>query len=135
MRILAVDDNKETLILMAKILEPYGDCAIADNGEAALQLFQNAHTNGHPFHLIFLDIMMPGLSGHDVLKRIREIEREQRSPETNAKIAMLTALGNPKNRFSSFQEGCEYYLVKPIIKSEIIAVINQTEEWFSSFTN
>ncbi|MCP4757310.1 MAG: response regulator, partial [Proteobacteria bacterium] len=102
-----------------------------DNGKNALEIFQTAHENDDPFDLIFLDILMPEMNGHEVLKKLRNLETEKYPHGKRAKIAMLTALGNPKNRFASFEEGCDYYVVKPIIKSEIIDIIKKTEEWFS----
>ena len=134
MKILTVDDNNETLILLNKILSPYGECVSINNGKEAISLFESAHKENKPFHLIFLDIMMPEMDGHEVLKTIRRLENEKYSPESKAKIAMLTALGNPKNRFNSFEEGCEYYLVKPVIKTDIIEIIKKTEEWFDFFS-
>ncbi|MBU3917244.1 response regulator [bacterium] len=134
MKILTVDDNNETLILLSKLLSPFGECVSVNNGKEAIRLFELAHEENKPFHLIFLDIMMPGMDGHEVLKTIRRLENEKYSPESKAKIAMLTALGNPKNRFNSFEEGCEYYIVKPIIKTDILEIINKTKEWFEFFS-
>lgn len=133
MRFLIVDDNQETLILLEKIVSKHGECVTASNGNEALRLFREAHEQGKPFHLIFLDIMMPGMDGHEVLKAIRGTEKTEFPPEKKSKIAMLTALGSPSSRFTSYEEGCEYYLTKPVIKSEIIDIIEKTKEWFDMF--
>lgn len=133
MRFLIVDDNQETLILLEKIVSKYGECTTARNGNEAIQRFREAHEQDRPFHLIFLDIMMPGMDGHEVLKTIRGIETAQCPIEKKSKIAMLTALGSPSSRFTSYEEGCEYYLTKPIIKAEIIDIIEKTKEWFETF--
>ncbi len=135
MRFLAIDDNKETLHLLLKILTQYGECVAVDNGKEAIECFESAHQEKNPFHLIFLDIMMPQMDGHEVLKAIRTLETEKYPNEERAKVAMVTALGSPKNRFASYEEGCEYYLVKPIIKADIIDIIKKTEEWFELFEN
>lgn len=110
MRFLIIDDNQETLLLLEKIVSKYGECVTATNGNEALDHFKEAHTQNNPFHLILLDIMMPGMDGHEVLKTIRHLEMNEFPSEKKAKIAMLTALGSPSSRFASYEEGCEYYL-------------------------
>ena len=135
LKFLIVDDNQEMLLLLKLILSKHGECVTAESGQNALQEFEQAHREKKPFHLVFLDIMMPGMDGHEVLRSIRALEQNKYSTESKAKIAMLTALGSPKSRFSSYEEGCEYYLVKPLIKAEIIKIIRETEEWFALFTN
>ena len=133
MKFLVVDDNKETLLLLDKILSKHGTCVTAETGADAIREFESAHSMNEPFHLIFLDIMMPGMDGNEVLKSIRLLERGKYAEKVKAKIAMLTALGSPKSRFASYEEGCEYYLVKPIIKAEIFDIIEKTKEWFDLF--
>ncbi|MCG8337468.1 MAG: response regulator [Proteobacteria bacterium] len=134
MKFLIIDDNNETLLLLKKILDDHGECVTADNGPAAIKAFEAAHESNAPFHLIFLDILMPGMDGHEVLKALRKLEESKYQEDLKAKIAMLTALGSPKNRFASYEEGCEYYLVKPIVKAEIIETVNKTKEWFDVFS-
>lgn len=134
MNFLVIDDNNETLVLLQKILSNFGVCVTVNNGPEALKVFESALQSQSPFHLIFLDIMMPEMDGHEVLKAIRKLEREKYPTENRVQIAMLTALGNPKSRFTSYEEGCEYYLVKPIIKSEIVDVIKKTEEWMELYS-
>lgn len=130
MRFLAIDDDTDTLRLLEVILSKHGTVSSARNGKEAIELFEEAHQKNNPFQLVFLDIMMPGLDGHDVLKIIRNLEESKYSDKPRAKVAMLTALGNHKTRFASYEEGCEYYLVKPIIRAEISNIIEKTREWF-----
>ncbi len=130
MRFLAIDDDTDTLRLLEVILSKHGKCSSARNGQDAIELFEEAHQSNDPFHLIFLDIMMPGMDGRDVLKTIRNLEETKYSDKPRAKITMLTALGSPKTRFASYEEGCEYYLVKPVIRAEISEIIEKTKEWF-----
>lgn len=134
MNFLVIDDNHETLLLLQKILSKFGECITVNNGLEAIKVFELAHQNNAPFHLIFLDIMMPVMDGHEVLKAIRKLEQEKYPTENRVQIAMLTALGSPKSRFTSYEEGCEYYLVKPIIKTEIEEVIKKTEEWIDLYS-
>jgi len=134
LRFLAIDDNLETLMLLEKMLSEYGECTTASNGQDAIREFEQAHLAKSPFHLIFLDIMMPGMDGHEVLQAIRRLEEEKFPAGQRAKITMITALGDQKNRFASYEQGCEYFMVKPIIKAEIVNIIEKTEEWFDVFS-
>jgi len=67
MRILIVEDEKISRMHMTKIASIYGKCDIATDGEMAIDLIRNAFKNKKPYDLIFLDIILPKLSGQIVL--------------------------------------------------------------------
>lgn len=124
MKILVVDDDMVSRQLMHRILVPFAECEVAEDGEEALQYFKKAQEEKKPFDLIFLDIMMPKMDGRETLRQIREWENSKNIPPGDgAKIVMVTALGDPKNILSSFKEGCEHYIVKPINKAELINLL------------
>ena len=131
MRILIVDDNKQIQNLLAHILEPYGELGFADNGEKGLKQYQKSIEEQNPINLIFLDIMMPEMDGFEMLRQIRTWEENHSSLDNKVKVAMLSSIGSPNNMLTCFEEGCDYYLVKPIIKSELIEIIEKVEEWIS----
>lgn len=131
MRILIVDDNKQIQHLLAHILESYGDLKFADNGEKGLKQYQQSVEEQTPFNLIFLDIMMPEMDGFEMLRELRNWEENHSSLENKVKVAMLSSIGSPNNMLACFEAGCDYYLVKPIIKSELIEIIEKVEEWIS----
>ena len=112
MKTLIVEDDFLSRKLMLAYLSPLGECDIAANGSEAIEAFMMANDTGKHYDLITLDIMMPEMSGQEVLKRIRRIEEEQGIAA--AKIIMTTALTDANNVMDAFKSQCEGYLVKPI---------------------
>ena len=127
MKILIVEDEFISQILLSEILAVYGSCQIAANGKEALELFEAALEADDPFDLVCLDIMIPILNGQEVLKEIRRLEgsREGQSGEAS-KVVMTTALDDAKNIEEACAEGlCEAYLVKPIDKNKLVAKMTE----------
>ncbi|WLR49621.1 response regulator transcription factor [Bacillus tianshenii] len=107
-RILVVDDEERIRRLLKMYLERE-DYAIdeADNGEEALnKAFDN------DYDLILLDLMMPGMDGLEVCKRLRE---RKATP-----VMMLTAKGEEANRVQGFEVGTDDYIVKPFSPREVV---------------
>lgn len=110
-RILVVEDESEISSIVMKYIEKSGyECRLAENGFEALELFSSQH-----FHLIILDVMMPGIDGFEVLARIREI--------SDVPIIMLTAKQEEVDRIKGFEEGADDYVVKPFSPRELISRI------------
>lgn len=108
--ILLVDDDQALCELLAEYLESEGfTTAHVHSGEAALQALQP----GHPYAAAVLDIMMPGLSGLDVL---REIRKSQQTP-----LLMLTGRGDDIDRILGLEMGADDYLGKPCNPRELVA--------------
>jgi len=115
MKILVVDDDFSNRKVMQEMLKSYGTTDLAVDGKAAVDAVRAALASGEPYNLICLDILMPGMDGHEALKQIRAMEvAEGKDPGTGAKIIMTTSLGDSKNVFASFKSECDGYLVKPI---------------------
>jgi len=115
LRVLIVEDDFTSRILLQEVMSRYGVCHIAVNGVEAVVAFQDALQNQKPYQLVFLDIMMPEMDGQETLKRIRAIEMEGGILLGHgAKIIMQTAHTDAKNILESFSEMCDAYLVKPI---------------------
>ena len=131
MKILIVDDNKQIQNLLAHILEFHEELGFADDGEKGLIQYQKSIEEEKPYDLIFLDIMMPKMDGFEMLRQLRIWEDNNSNIENKVKIAMLSSIGSPNNMLTCFEEGCDYYLVKPIIKSELTEIIDKVEEWIS----
>jgi two-component system, chemotaxis family, chemotaxis protein CheY len=123
---LVVDDDRLCRVLLADILEPYGQCDFAYDGSEAIEAVRLALEDETPYDLICLDIMMPGVSGHDALKAIREVEAEHGvGGSDGVKVIMTTALRDSKHCIQSFREGCESYVTKPVTETELIAQMQQ----------
>lgn len=126
MKILIVDDDLANCQLIRHLLTPFSDPDIVDNGEKAVEAFLEAHKNKEPYDIIFLDIMMPEKDGHEVLRDIREWESKNLSyGRGEAKIVMVSALDSKDHILSSFKEGCEYFLVKPVSRSKVFNIMSE----------
>lgn len=108
---LAEDDFKIAGLIKTGLEEQGYLVTIVSNGEQALQTFKE-----EDFHLVILDIMMPGLNGIEVCKSIRTENKD-------LPILMLTALGSIDDKVSGLNSGADDYLVKPFHFKELLARI------------
>ena len=121
MRILIVEDDETSRRLLQQFLTPYGTCDSVRNGKEAVTAFEEASGEGKPYALVCLDIMMPEMDGHSVLKKIRSFEATSGVANADvARVVMTSALDDSQNVLGAFKEGCEGYVVKPIKKDELI---------------
>ncbi len=121
MRILIVDDDFVCRTKLEALLSEYGDCDAAEEGRQALGMFVQAHDQSANYDLVTMDIDMPGMSGHEVLTRIREWEEAHHvyKQGQNAKVLMSTSMQSRTDIMSSFRKGCEGYLKKPITPEKL----------------
>jgi two-component system chemotaxis response regulator CheY len=128
MRILIVEDDMTSRLLLRKMLEPFGSCDVAVNGKEAVEAFRLASKQGERYALVCLDIMMPEMDGQAALKAIRALEQEAGClPSQAAKIVMTTALRDIENVTSAYRELCDGYLVKPIMRDKLVALLKELE--------
>lgn len=122
MKILIVDDSSASRLLMQRLLEPYGEVHTAVNGRDAITAFHLAMTQGGPYHLVCLDIMMPEMGGHEVLEEIRNMEESYNieDKQNPAKVIMITALADFENVIKAKQENCDAYIAKPITRMMLL---------------
>ena len=111
-KLLVVDDTPDNLFLMQALLEEDYDVVTAESGSEALE-----HVAGMAPDLILLDVMMPGMDGREVLRRLRA------RPET-AKIPVifLTALGS----VDECRDSAVGYLAKPIDAPMVLTSVQAT---------
>lgn len=120
MRILIVDDDVTSGLVMQKMLSRYGETTIASDGKQAFNVFKEHILKKQPFELMFLDIMLPEMDGQEVLKYIRDFELNNAILGSDGiKIIMTTALDDNKNIMTAFRSQCEGYIVKPISLTKI----------------
>ncbi len=116
-RILIAEDEFISRTLLKEMLSPFGDCDVVINGVEAIDAIEESYcATGTRYDLVCLDIMMPKLSGHEVLREIRRIEGEKGicGPDV-VKVIMVTALDDAKNIMEAMVEGrCAAYLTKPV---------------------
>jgi len=108
-RILVVEDDPRLAATLDRVLaaEAY-DVEVAGDGNEALR-----RARERPFDLVVLDIMLPGLDGIAVCKRLRAT-----GP---VPILLLTALGGTEERVRGLDSGADDYLVKPFAYEELLA--------------
>jgi sigma-B regulation protein RsbU (phosphoserine phosphatase) len=113
--LLLVDDNPTNLQVLYQTLETTGcKLLVAKNGETALSIAQKASPD-----LILLDIMMPGIDGFEVCRRLKADSATAAIP-----IIFLSALSDTKDKVQGLQLGAVDYVSKPFQPDEIIARVN-----------
>jgi len=128
MRILIVEDDMTSRLLLRKMLEPFGTCDTAVNGKEAVEACRVAHVSGAPYTLVCLDIMMPEMDGQTALKAIRAEEESRALPPSKAaKIVMTTALRDLDNVTNAYRELCDGYLVKPILREKLVGMLKELD--------
>ncbi len=112
--VLVVDDSATVRAFMRAKLAPFRfDVDYAENGETAIDMAQ-----AKQYTCIFLDIMMPGIDGYQVCKRIKS------SPATkDVAVVMLSSKSSSFDKFRGSWAGCNAYLGKPVGEDELLATI------------
>lgn len=110
-RILIVDDVKANIDVLVQALRDEYKLSVATSGEAALRLVEK-----NPPDLVLLDILMPGMDGYDVCRRLRAASATQETP-----VMFLSALEDVKNKAQGFEVGGNDYLTKPFEVLEVKA--------------
>jgi len=112
--ILVVDDQTQNNDLLEAYLVPEGyEIIKATSGAEALEKLA-----GNQIDLILLDVMMPGMDGFEVTRRIRQDQKNKLMP-----IILVTALKETEDRIQGIKAGCDDYISKPFDKMELLARI------------
>ncbi|MEN2986001.1 MAG: HD domain-containing phosphohydrolase [Thermodesulfovibrionaceae bacterium] len=113
--ILCVDDEPQNLKLLQAVLSPRGyEVLTVQNGFLALEILKT-----QPVDIVLLDVMMPGMDGYEVCKRIKDDESLRHIP-----VIMITALTAKEERIKGIEAGAEEFLNKPFDTAEVLARIN-----------
>lgn len=113
-RILVVEDNKDTAMSLMTLLAMKGYMVhTAYDGLMAVEVAGSFDPD-----VVLLDIGLPGISGHEVARRIRA-----NSGGKNVRMIALTAWGDEENRRLSKEVGCEHHLVKPVLLRDLMRVL------------
>ena len=106
-----VDDNPDSVAIMRGILESRGyDVCAATSGAEALEFLQKETVD-----VLLLDIMMPEMSGMEVLQRIKEDAATGRLP-----VILVTAKTQDEDVLSGYQYGADYYITKPFTARQLL---------------
>jgi two-component system response regulator FlrC len=105
--ILVVDDEPAMRLLLSSVLKDEGhDVTAAASGEEALQLIARRH-----YHLLLTDLKMPGISGLDLLERVKR-------DDPGTAVIILTAFGTVEGAVEAMRMGAVHYLLKPLANPE-----------------
>jgi DNA-binding response OmpR family regulator len=109
--LLVIDDDQELCAMLAEYLGPEGFVTVtAATGPAGLEQLEHTAVD-----LVVLDVMLPELSGFEVLRRVRAVSR--------VPVIMLTARGEEVDRVVGLEMGADDYLAKPFSPRELVARI------------
>ena len=103
---LIIEDDPTTVTILEKWLSEFGETSSAPNGEEGVDMFTAALKSGFPYDLVCLDINMPGINGHETLKRIREAE-DLAGNRSGVKVIMVTANSDSRNVMAAFKQKCD----------------------------
>ena len=112
MRILIVEDDLDTRLMLQSLVESMGQVDIAVNGKEAIRAFQLAHAGDNPYDLILLDIMMPQMNGIEAVTLLRQ-------ENTETKLIILTAFEDSLHIERALEAGADGYLAKDISAKDL----------------
>jgi len=116
-KILIVDDDEELRANLSEILKGSGyGTAETSSGKEAIE-----KTASEDFDVVLLDLMMPGMSGIDVLNEIKKIN-------PGIRVVMITAFATVENAVTAIKKGASDYIAKPFRINELLAVIKRVLE-------
>jgi two-component system response regulator ResD len=112
--VLVVDDEPTIAEIVSRYLERAGyEVRSAGDGELALQMVSDQRPD-----LVVLDLMLPGVNGLEVMRRVRELDRD------HVAIILLTAKGEESDRVVGLRLGADDYIVKPFSPTELVARVD-----------
>jgi two-component system chemotaxis response regulator CheY len=132
LRVLLVEDDFASRLMMQAFLSRYGECHVAVNGREAVDAFRASLERGasereYRYDLICMDIMMPEMDGTEAVRRVRALEEAAGISSTRgAKIIMTTAVDDIKEVSLCYNQLCDAYLLKPI---GLAKLLSQMQSW------
>jgi two-component system, NtrC family, response regulator HydG len=117
LHVLVIDDEKNHAETVAEILERQGyHCTVSTSGKDGAKKIENQE-----FDLIITDLKMGDLDGLAILKKAKEVQQE-------TEVVVVTGYGDVKTAVKALQEGAAHYLLKPLDKNELLAVVAKSAE-------
>lgn len=113
-KVLVVDDAQFMRMRAVKLLTQNGyECIEAENGVQAVDKYKNEKPDA-----VMLDITMPDMDGLEALKQIQKID-------SNAKVAMVTAMGQQSIVMEAIKAGAKDFVVKPFDPNRVLAAVQK----------
>ncbi len=114
--VLVIDDDTDLYALLEEYFAKIGICS--ENAQDGVDGLKRIHENLENWDIVILDVMLPGLNGMEVLRRLRKDENTRSLP-----VLMLTARGDVGNTVEGLEAGADDYLAKPFSLRELSARI------------
>ena len=126
-RVLIVDDEPLFRTILNEYISEYAECDLAENGEEALKLYDRAIAGGQPYDLVLLDIYMPVMDGHELLRSIREREKSHSIALADRVKAVVISAGNSPRQVADtfFEDQCDDYIIKPFQLDTVKALLKK----------
>ncbi len=126
MKILIIEDNLPTLTLLGSLLEDHASVTACSDGEHGILEYKKALASKEAFEIIFLDVVLPGIQGDEVVKQIRELEKSTpKAPKVY--IAIISGEVPFHGTGTGMYEGGDIYMAKPFVRSDILEVIEKVK--------
>ena len=127
-RILVIDDNQTNRMVLIKNVEMLGSRVDAvSSGAKGIESLRNAARAGDPYHVVLLDMQMPGMDGEQTARAIKSDPSIK-----DAKILILTSMGQRGDASRLENLGCSGYLLKPVkqqmLFDAVMAVLGRSED-------
>jgi two-component system chemotaxis response regulator CheY len=120
-RFLVIDDDKISRWMLRDFLSKFNPCDVAENGKEGLLAFETALAEGNPYSLLCVDLMMPEMNGHALIRKIRELEKKNPLfADSRTKIFVVTASDSTWDKAELLLEDlCDDYIVKPFNRDSL----------------
>ena len=126
MKTLIAEDVLVIRKLLERTLSQYGHCDVAVDGQETVSKFKKSHNEKEPYNLLCLDILMPNKDGLQVVKEIREYEKQNSITESNRiKVIMTTGMQEENIVAKAIESGCDSYMIKPLQLDKLIDQIKK----------
>lgn len=110
-KVLVVDDNPDSITIIRSILEAHGFAVqVAESGREALSKLEK-----EPPSVVLLDVMMPEMSGLEVLEKIKNDSMTAKIP-----VILVTAKTQDEDVLVGYQYGADYYITKPCTSKQLL---------------
>ena len=121
--VLVVDDNDTNRRILCDMTRGWGmrPCA-KESGALALAAVETAQQKHEPFRLILIDCHMPGMDGFELAEKLQTTSQGNADP-ADVTVRMLTSGGMPGEASRCRQVGISAYLLKPVLKDDLLAAI------------
>lgn len=114
-RILVVDDDEMVLMALGELLRPEGyEVDAVSSGDEALERLE-----GEDYDLLLLDIIMPGMDGFELCRKVRQKEDYKETP-----VVFLTAKSREQDKVNGLAAGADLFLSKPISPEKLLRIVS-----------